>query len=260
MDTEVYLDLDTVVHRLDPRTKILIFVAVFASIVFIDHPLWLFPFSLLVVIHGLVSRSLGNLRRIRYLLILLSTWGLVLWSLFVDGQTKLFWIFELEAIEYAISRTLLILSFIASGMILLSTTRNEELVLGMIKLGLPYRVGFAISTALRMVPTIIATTATIAQAQRSRGLDLDSGGFVERIRKNVPLLIPVFVSTIRGTNVLGMALESKGFGARPERTFYLETRFRRDDYVCMAFLVIVFAVATYVRLTGMSNIPGLIRF
>ena len=100
-------------------------------------------------------------------------------------------------------------------MIFLSTTRNEEIATGLARLGIPYRFAFAVSTALRLVPTIAATGSTISQAQRSRGLDLESGNVIERIRKYMPLLIPVFVSTIRSTNVFSMALESKGFGAEP---------------------------------------------
>ena len=83
----------------------------------------------------------------------------------------------------------------------------------MIRLGMPYRVGFAISTSIRLVPTITSSTMTISQAQRSRGLDLDSGNLIARFRKFLPLLVPVFISAIRTTNIFAMALESKGFGA-----------------------------------------------
>jgi energy-coupling factor transport system permease protein len=121
-------------------------------------------------------------------------------------------------------------------------------------------VGFAISTALRMVPTIFSSVTIIGQAQRSRGLDLDSGNLMERVRKYLPLLVPVFVSTIRGTNVFGMALESKGFGARPKRTYFLNPQFGKADFLVMAFLVILFVVMTYFRIAGYGRIPGLTRF
>lgn len=260
MDSELYLDLNTPIHRLDPRTKIFIFLTAFILLILYEHPLWVLPVSLLILMQGLISRSLVNLRRIRYILIVLSISGVVMWSLFSSGETKLYWIFELEALEFSLSRTLLILSMITSGMIFISTTRNEEFVVGMIKLGLPYRVGFAISTAFRLVPTIAASVVTIAQAQRSRGLDLDSGHILERIRKNIPLLIPVFISTIRSANVLGMALESKGFGARPDRTFYLEFGYQKSDYICMAILAILLAGGLYLWWAGYGKIPGLIRF
>ncbi|MFP4346264.1 MAG: energy-coupling factor transporter transmembrane component T family protein [Anaerolineales bacterium] len=260
MDAEIYLDRDTFVHRLDPRTKLFLVLAFFVLLLYFEEPLWVLPFSILVLAWGAAARVLVNLRRIRYILVVLTLSSLLMWTLFSSGETDLFWILDVEAVKYAVSRTLVMLSLITTGMVLLSTTRNEELIIGMIKLGLPYRVGFAISTALRLVPTIASSTQTIAQAQRSRGLDLDSGNLLERLRKYVPLLIPVFVSTIRGTNTFGMALEAKGFGAREDRTFYLEPHLGRRDYLVMGGLVLLFAVATYFKVAGYGVIEGLIRF
>ena len=260
MESEIYLDLNTFFHRLDPRTKIFILLSAFVVILYFEHPLWVLPISLLILLHGLLARSLRNLRRIRYIMIILTISSLVLWTLFASGQTPLFWFIEAESLLFAFNRVLVMLSLITTGMIFLSTTRTEEFVIGMIRLGLPYRVGFAISTALRMVPTIFGSAATIAQAQRSRGLDLDGGNLLDRVRKYLPLLVPVFVSTIRNTNVFGMALESKGFGARPKRTFYLNPEFHTGDYLVMGFLVVLLAVATYLQFAGYGNIEGLIRF
>jgi energy-coupling factor transport system permease protein len=260
MDSEIYLDRNTVIHRLDPRTKLFMLMTAFVILLYFQDPLWVVPLSVLVVLWGAVAQALTNLRRIRYILIVLTVSSLIMWTLFSGGETPLFWIFEVEAVKYSISRTFVMLSLITTGMILLSTTRNEELVIGMIKLGLPYRFGFALSTSLRLVPTIASSTQTIAQAQRSRGLDLDSGNFLERIRKYIPLLIPVFISTIRGTNTFGMALEAKGFGARKERTFYLNPSMGRPDYIVLAGLVVLFAVTTYFKIAGYGMIEGLIRF
>lgn len=260
MEQELYLDRNTFFHRLDPRTKIFILLTVFLVVLFFEHPLWVLPFTLLIILHGALSQSLSNLRRIRFILIILTISSLILWTLFSDGVTPLFAYVEVESLLFAFNRILVMTSLITEGMVFLSTTRTEEFVLGMIRLGLPYRVGFAISTALRMVPTIFASFSIIAQAQRSRGLDLDSGGLADRIRKFIPLLIPVFVSTIRGTNVFGMALESKGFGARPKRTFYLNPQFERADYLIMAFLVVLLLVAIFLKIQGYGTIPGLERF
>lgn len=260
MDSEIYLDRDTVIHRLDPRTKIFMLLTAFFVLLYFQDPFWVLPLSALVIVWGFIAKALVNLRRIRYILFILTVSSLIMWTLFSGGETPLFWIFEVEAVKYSIARTLVMLSLITTGMILLSTTRNEELVIGMIKLGLPYRVGFAFSTALRLVPTIASSTQTIAQAQRSRGLDLDSGNILERLRKYIPLLIPVFISTIRGTNTFGMALEAKGFGAREERTFYLNPTIGQADYIVLAGLALLFAVTTYFKIAGYGMIEGLIRF
>jgi len=87
--------------------------------------------------------------------------------------------------------------------------------------------------------------ATISQAQRSRGLDLDEGGFFERIRKYIPLMVPIFLSAIRSTDHLVRALESKGFGAREERTFYRVIQFGIAEYLVMAFSLIMVGVVIW---------------
>jgi energy-coupling factor transport system permease protein len=123
-------------------------------------------------------------------------------------------------------------------MIFLSTTRNEEITAALLRLGLPYRAAFAFSTALRLVPTFVGAGSTIAEAQRSRGLDLDKGNILERIRKYVPLMVPVLLTALRSTDQFAMALESKGFGARPQRTFLLQLRMRAIDW---AFVFVTMA-------------------
>lgn len=260
MDSEIYLDLNTFIHRLDPRTKITIFLLTFVAILLFEDPLWMLPVAFLVVLQLVVSRSLVNLGRIRYVLIVLTISSLILWNLFSNGVTPLFWIFELESFLFAVARTMLMVLMISTGMVLISTTRTEELVLGMIRMGMPYRVGFAISTSLRMVPTIASSTVTISQAQRSRGLDLDSGNIIERVRKFLPLLVPVFISSIRNTNIFGMALESKGFGAREKRTFYLKLQMRTADYAVLVFAFLFIAASIYFRVAGYGMIEGLSRF
>ncbi len=260
MDAEIYLDNKSSIHRLDPRTKIVVFLLAFVAILLFENPLWMIPVASLILLQLIISGSLTNLRRIRYILIVLTISSLVLWNFFSQGVTHLFWVFELESFYFSIARTLLMILMISAGMILISTTRNEELVLGMIRMGMPYRVGFAISTSLRLVPTIASSTMTISQAQRSRGLDLDSGGLVERVRKFLPLLVPVFISTIRNTNIFAMALESKGFGAREKRTFYLKLEMKKADYLVLAFAILFVATSITFSIMGYGQIAGLTRF
>ena len=260
MDAEIYLDNNSFIHRLDPRTKITVFLLTFVAILLFEDPFWMMPVTFLILLQLIVSGSLKNLFRIRYILIVLTISSLVLWNFFSKGVTHLFWVFEVESFYYSIARTLLMVLMVSAGMILISTTRNEELVLGMIRMGMPYRVGFAISTALRLVPTIASSTLTISQAQRSRGLDLDSGGLLDRVRKFMPLLVPVFISTIRNTNIFAMALESKGFGAREQRTFYLKLEIRAADYLVFAFAFLFVIASITFYFMGYGRIIGLTRF
>ncbi|MDF1512536.1 MAG: energy-coupling factor transporter transmembrane component T [Anaerolineae bacterium] len=260
MNIDFYLDIDTIIHRLDGRTKILLFLFSFVALVLFEDPLFILPVALLILLESTLAHAWGNIWRIRLLLFILTFTSIIMWNVFASGETHLFWFVDLESLKYSLARTMVMLLMIISGLNLLSTTRNEEMVLAMIKLGMPYRVGFAISTALRLVPTIASSIYTISQAQRSRGLDLESGNILERTRKYVPLLIPVFISTIRGTNLFGMALESKGFGARKDRTFYLKMEFEKRDYITLAFSIIVVGIYIYLDVMDYGNISGLTKF
>ncbi len=259
MDPSLYLDRDTFVHRLDPRTKMLLLMGTFVlAFVFLD-PLYLVGVMALVLFFGYLAESLANLRRIWFILVTIAALSTILWALFGSGQTPLFLFVEREALLYGLAVALRIDITVVAGMIFLSVTRNEEIATGLARIGIPYRFAFAVSTALRLVPTITATGSTISQAQRSRGLDLESGNFLERIRKYVPLLVPVFISTIRSTNVFSMALESKGFGAGRKRTFFLRISFGWRDAVMLVVFAALLAGSIALRVAGYGGLEGFDR-
>jgi energy-coupling factor transport system permease protein len=259
VDPFLYLDRDTWVHRLDPRTKMLLLVGTFVLAFVFVNPLYGLVVLGVVLLFGGLARVLVNLKRIWFILFMIGVMSVIMWSIFAQGRTTLFLFIEWEAILYGIGIAIRIIVTVIAGMIFLSTTRNEEIATGLVKLGVPYRFAFAISTALRLVPTVAATGSTIGQAQRSRGLDLDSGSILERVRKNVPLLIPVFVSTIRSTNIFSMALESKGFGASPKRTYFLHLAMKRRDWLVLLLFVLLLAAAIAVRLLGYGGLEGVTR-
>lgn len=259
MDPSLYLDRGTWIHRLDPRTKMFLLLGMFVLPFVFLNPIYEAAVLVLVLIFGYAARVLVNLRRIWFILVVIAIFTVILWSIFGGGKTPLFLFVEREALLYGIAIAIRIDTTIIAGMIFLSTTRNEEVAIGLVRLGIPYRFAFAVSTALRLVPTIASTGLTISQAQRSRGLDLDSGNLIQRIRKYVPLLVPVFVTTIRSTNVFSMALESKGFGASEKRTFYLRISVGSRDVLIMLALVVILAASIALRIAGYGGLEGFVR-
>jgi energy-coupling factor transport system permease protein len=259
VDPYLYLDRDTWVHRLDPRTKMFLLIGMFVlAFVFLD-PLYELAVLVLVLFFGYLAKVLVNLRRIWFILLTITVLTVILWSIFGSGRTPLFLFVEWEALLYGLSIALRIDITVIAGMIFLSTTRNEEVAIGLVRLSIPYRFAFAVSTALRLVPTILATGLTIGEAQRSRGLDLEAGNIVQRIRKHMPLLVPVFVSTIRSTNVFSMALESKGFGAKPGRTFFLRSAMDRWDVLVLIAFVALLVGSIALRTAGYGALEGFSR-
>lgn len=249
MDMFLYLDKDTFLHRLDARTKLAIMFGSFVvALMFNSLPI-LAVLGVVILTYGFLGKSLSNLKRIKVILFMIALISIVMWSFMKGGPTKLLGPITKEGLIFGIVTGLKFNIMIISGMIFLSSTKIEEISLGLVKLKVPYRGAFAFSTAIRLVPTIVSTAQTITQAQKSRGLDLDSGSILQRIKKYVPLLIPTLISVIRGTNVFAMALESKGFGYDEERSSYLECKFSAVDYtlVFMVLAVIVFSIYAKIK-------------
>lgn len=249
MNLFLYLDRESRVHRLDPRTKLFLLLGSFVAAVLYARP---GPLAVLLVIllgYGALGKVLANLRRIWVLLVSIAVITLLSWSVFVRGTTPLFWRLSWEGVLFGLGAAIKIDSMIISGLIFLSVTRTEEIVLGLIRLRVPYRAAFAFSLAIRMVPTVIGTAITVTEAQRSRGLDLETGGLIQRVRNYIPLLVPIFLQTLRNTDQLAKALESRGFGARRKRTSFLEIGFHQADGIAFglgSLILIGFIVLRFV--------------
>lgn len=246
----LYLDKNTYMHRLDPRSKIFVMIGTFAiALMSFTIPILLLT-AIAVIGYGASGEILANLKRIKVVLIMISLFSIVIWSGMGQGATPIIGPFTQEGLLYGVAMGIKLDVMIIAGMIFLSSTKIEELSLALQKLKIPYRVAFAFSTAIRLVPMIVGTTYIIMQAQKSRGLDLDSGNLVTRIKKYIPLLIPVFISVIRGTNVFAMALESKGFGYSNERSSYLEIGYKSTDFVVVGATMLLLVGTVYLKLVG----------
>ncbi|HWU36522.1 MAG TPA: energy-coupling factor transporter transmembrane component T [Candidatus Acidoferrum sp.] len=248
MNLFLYLDTDSPVHRLDPRTKIFLLLGSFVAAVLFFRPMPLFALLLVLLVYGAIGKALGNLRRIWFLLVSIVVVTVLSWSIFGRGSPPIIWRVSVGGFLYGLGASIKIDSMIIAGLIFLGTTRTEEIVLGLIRLRVPYQAAFAFSLAIRMVPTIIRTAVTVAEAQRSRGLDLTHGGPLARLHKHIPLLVPIFLHTLRSADQLAKALESRGFSARGERTSYLQIGFHAADTAALVLGGLILAVFIIVRL------------
>ena len=248
----LYLDTHSILHRLHPVTKIIALALLFPLGFYSSDPLRLLGAFGSIILVMIIGRAGTNLRKAWPFMALLALSSTLLWSIFAAGRTPLLHIGFLniteESLAYGIAMALRLNTIILAGLVFLSCTQIEELTWGLHKLGLPYVMSFALSLAFRLVSLFFQTTHTIVQAQKARGLDLDSGSLFRRIRKYTPLLIPVFVYAVRNADLLAMALESKGFGATSRRTYYLEYRMRWADYLALALLFLVNAGCLYLKL------------
>lgn len=252
MEIYLYLDKKTFYHRLHPITKIFCLLLLFVSAMTFNHSVYVLAIMFIVFIITGISKSFQNLIRIKTILILLFVFCSVLWTFFLKGTTVLwkmgFVAIYKESLLYALAMGLRLDTILICGIIFLSTTKIEEFSAGLNKLGLPFPISFALSLAFRLVPTFSATTETVIQAQKSRGLDLESGWIFQRVKKHVPMIIPIFIYAIRNADLLAMALESKSFGIQKDRTYYQDFKVTIADYLMLIFLVMLDFACIYLRL------------
>ncbi|MBW2039541.1 MAG: energy-coupling factor transporter transmembrane protein EcfT [Deltaproteobacteria bacterium] len=244
----------TPVHHLDPRTKIWAILLLFGLGLAFNHPIYEGTILAGVLMLAWWSGSMANVWRLRYILLILMAFSTVLWPLFITGSTEVFrwrgvWIY-LEPLLYGAAMGMRAGIFLVVGLIFLSTTRIEELSAALIKWKVPYPLAFAVSTAFRLLPTFVGAGATIVQAQSARGLDLEGGSLWGKMRKFIPLLVPILIYAMRTVNLQAMALEAKHFGGRGKRSSYLELRLCPIDYGVIFLLTLLDGVCLYWRLTG----------
>lgn len=111
-----------------------------------------------------------------------------------------------------------------------------------VKFKFPYTFAWAISTAYRFVPTLAKEAATIAAAQKARGLQIDRGNIFKRLKNLIPLLIPIFASAMRRSWQLAEAIESRGWNATKKRTFYYSLKLKWWDYLLILLFLVIFAL------------------
>lgn len=234
--TSLYVDADTPIHRLAGRAKLAIAAGLsLAAFVFAD-PLWVGSI-LFVAFFGLVA--LGgwrNFLRVWYIVAALAVVSVVVWPSFAPAggpvviDVAFLTVTQFE-LRFAMGRSARLACFIVLGLGVVTTTSNEELVAALRSLGLPYAFCFAIGTALRLFPTFLGAAGTVRQAQAARGHDLSAGNPIERLRKYVPVLIPVFMTAFRQVGTQSMALEARGFDPGRPRTFYNRRTFTSRDWL-----------------------------
>jgi energy-coupling factor transport system permease protein len=259
VDVYLYVERDTRLHRLDPRTKFALLVAAILLAVAGDHPALPLALQVLALVGIHAAGAWRSLLRVKVILVAIFLVSVVVWTFFSGGETPIAGPLQMESLMFGVATGLKLTGTITASVLWLSTTRNEEIAAGMVAMGTPHRMAFAFSAALRMVPTFVGAGLVIVQAQRARGLEVDAGGPIRRLRAYAPLVVPIFASALRSASHQAMALEARGFGARSPRTRFLPLAMRSLDWLLVALSLVGIVTAVWIAATGALRIPGLIR-
>jgi len=254
----LYLEAETTWHRLDPRTKLALLGISFIMVLLPQQPLVVALATLCIFIQVIWAQAWPNLRRIRGLLIALFVLTILIWSFLAHGPTPLGLGVTVESLAFGVATALKLVSMLVAGVALLSTTRVEEIFLALVRLRIPYPACFAFAMALRWVPEVLDTALRVKEAQQARGLDLETGGRWSRLKRHIPLLVPIFLLTLRRSQTMAWALEAKGFNCRPQRTYLLDIRFTGKDYLALALGLTILGIFIGLHWAGWDRIPGLV--
>ncbi len=237
-------------HGLSPVTKLMLLPGVFLLSLLSDDPFVLAGLTAGLIAVAVGSRLHGLVWSSRVILGLLFVFPAVMWTFMYQGMNGRGFMgipgATTEGVLYGSAMGLRLVAMLVAGLLLLGSTRVEEIAWGLTRFGLPYRLSFALTLAFRLVPLFFETYRTIEEAQRSRGLDIRRSA-LERLRGVIPLLIPVFVAGLRRTDQLAVALEAKGFGRPGKRTSVVSRVMRAGDWIALAATVLLIVFFGVVR-------------
>ena len=253
-----FFPADTVIHRLDPRTKLLgtilyivaLFCAKSAASYVIVAALLAICCMLSCVRFGVLLRSIRPI-----LIIILFTAFLNIFYTSGDVIAK-FWVFSVtrQGVYRAISMALRITMLVMGTFLLTYTTSPmditdalEMLLRPLKKIGVPvHELSMMMCIALRFIPTLMNETTKLISAQKARGADFESGNLFRRAKAMVPILVPLFISAFRRADDLATAMESRCYNGGEGRTKMKQFVLTTADYaafcVCIVTLVLTIVV------------------
>ncbi len=233
-----YTRQDSIIHRLDPRAKLLMsIVLAIISLLFLSIIPLLIIFCCLIPIIGAAKSLRRWTRSMRGLAILLIF--IIVFNTLLSTQPNPF--------SHSIALTLRLVALMTSFSIFFLTVHPDELSQALIQMRVRFEFAFAMSMAMRYVPTLGQEAYAIMDAQKARGVELDKGSLLKRIRNIVPIIVPLIIVSIRRALSIAESMESRGFGASESRTYMNVLRFRKRDWAVFIGSLVVLVLVVYLR-------------
>ena len=258
-----YLPLNSIIHRLDPRAKIcamlLMMIAIFLPAGYLGYVVL---GICIICVSMLAKLKLSFLWRAMKPMLFMLTFLLIINLLVVREGSILFTIGSFAIYSGAVSQTLYIVVRLALMImittILTATTKPLELTLAIEDLLKPFQVihvpaheiAMMISIALRFIPTLIEETQRIMKAQASRGVDMENGKLMEKVRAILSLIVPLFVSAFQRAEDLAYAMEARGYIPNRPRSRYNQLKMSGKDYLLLAGTMLILAATVVLVIYG----------
>ena len=257
-----YFPGNTVVHRLDPRTK-LILVVVYIAALFVAEGLagYLLVFIFLTAAYAAARiKPAVALKGLKPLLLIICLTG-ILNLFFTPGEPLAqFWGITItkEGVVSALFMVWRIMMLVTGTFLLTYTTSPIALTDGMERVLGPLRhlkvpvheLSMMMCIALRFIPTLIEETDKIISAQKARGADFESGNILRRVKALIPVLVPLFVSAFRRADELAVAMECRCYQGGKGRTRMRQLKYVRRDILALVLCLTLLAAVIVLRVLG----------
>ncbi len=257
-----YFPGDTIVHRLDPRTKlfcVMLYIAeIFTANTLCSILLSVGTLAMAVLLSRITLKQLA--KGIKPLMFIVVLTGLL--NLFyTTGDTLVkFWIFTItkQGVFKSLQMVSRILMLISGSFLLtlttspLAITDGMELLLNPLKkVGLPvHELSMMMSIALRFIPTLMEETDKIMSAQKARGADFETGSIFRRAKALLPVLVPLFISAFRRADELATAMECRCYHGGAGRTRMKELSMELRDWLCLLLFLALLSAVIALRVLG----------
>lgn len=258
-----YFPINSPLHKLDPRTKILSLIIIIVGIFLADSPIsygFCTIFTLAVILMSRVSLKMyfKSLKPIWFVIIFTAILNMFLTQgeiIYICGiKTYIKYEGVYLAIKMAIRLVLLVLSSSAltyTTSPIMLTDGIENLLKPFAKIGFPaHELAMMMSIAIRFIPTLIEETEKIMKAQKARGGGFDSGSLIKKVKALIPMLIPLFISSFRRADDLAVAMEARCYRGGANRTRLKQIRYTRLDLFAGIIIIIFLGVMISCRIFG----------
>ncbi|MBR0622642.1 energy-coupling factor transporter transmembrane component T family protein [Bacillus pumilus] len=271
VDMLSYIDRPSPIHRLTGATKLICFI-LWSSAAMLTYDTGILVFMLAA---SIVFFQLSNVRfrDISFVVIVLAIF-LVINNIAIyvfapqqgvaiyGAKHELFHIagwynVTLEQLFYQLNITLKYVTVMPAALLFIVTTNPSEFASSLSRIGVSYRISYAVAIALRYIPDIQRDFRTIAISQQARGIDLSKNEKLgKRIKNALSIVMPLIFSSLERIETISNAMELRRFGKHKKRTWFTAKDFQKADYAALLFVgvvLIVSLVITFVRGTRFYN-------
>ena len=256
-----YYPADSVLHRLDPRVKLLGTLVYIISLFLFRSWGYILGTAFLVMLTVMSKVPFSFMVKGLKAIVMLLAFTMVLNMFLTPGTAIWQWKFlrlTKEGLFMAARMGIRLIYLLLGSSLMTLTTTPNKLTDGLERSFRPlnaihvpvHEVAMMMSIALRFIPILLEETDKIMKAQTARGADFESGGLIRRVKAMIPLLVPLFISAFRRANDLALAMEARCYHGGEGRTQMKPLHYETRDYIAYGVLAVYMAASTALRILG----------